>query len=182
MPERGMFFNLDLRGYNGGKNTSGDYTRFLGDLSFYYTFRIPAKVTLALRGGAGHNFGDYEFFQAQILTGPQQLRGYRKTRFFGDSKVFSNSEMRIRLFTLRNKILPFAIGVNGFYDIGRVWFEDDSGLDPSVDPPTGGISSKWHKGYGGGLWLAPLNLFPIAFEMAKSEEETLFYIRFGFLF
>ncbi len=179
MPERGMLFNLDLRGYNGFGDASADFTRFLGDLSFYYSFRIPAKVTVALRAGGGHNFGDYEFFQAQILSGPQHLRGYRKTRFFGDSKVFSNSEMRIRLFTLRNKIVPFAIGINGFYDVGRVWYQDQNGMDPSAP---GGLSNKWHAGYGGGLWLAPLNLFPIAFELAKSEEETLFYIRFGFMF
>ena len=68
MPSSGIYFETDLRGYTGNNNASEEYTRFLGSLSLYQTIRLPAPLTLALRVGAGHHFGDYEFYQAQILN------------------------------------------------------------------------------------------------------------------
>ena len=57
----------------------------------------------------------------------------------------------------------------GFHDYGRVWLEGED-------------SHRWHRGIGGGLWLAPFNLAVISTEIGVSEEETLFYVRLGFLF
>ena len=61
------------------------------------------------------------------------------------------------------------VGLTGFYDIGRVWLEGEN-------------STTWHRGYGGGLWLAPFYTTVVAFELAGSVEGTRFYIRLGFLF
>ena len=169
IPERGMVWNLDLRGYVGLNNASNDFTRFQSGASFYYTFRLPSKLTLAAHIEGGHNFGTYEYYQGQILSGPLHLRGYWKTRFIGDSRAFSNLEVRYHLARIRSRVVPMKVGLTGFYDIGRVWLEGEN-------------STTWHRGYGGGLWLAPFYTTVVAFELAGSVEGTRFYIRLGFLF
>lgn len=169
IPERGMVWNLDLRGYVGLNTASNKFTRFQSGASFYYTFRLPSKLTLAAHIEGGHNFGTYEYYQGQILSGPLHLRGYRKTRFIGDSRAFSNLEVRYHLARIRSRVVPMKVGLTGFYDIGRVWLEGEN-------------SNSLHRGYGGGLWLAPYGATVVAFDIAGSEEGTSFYIRLGFLF
>lgn len=170
MPTHGFYSNFDLRGYVGVNQGAKDFSRFLGEVAYYKTFRLPAKVTFATRFGIGHNFGSYEFFQAQVLDGNTNLRGFRKTRFFGDSKLYNNSELRTRLFNFRNKVVPISIGLTVFNDIGRVWQEGEN-------------SDKWHYGYGAGLWFAPLNALVLSIDFAASEEEDLIgYFKLGFRF
>lgn len=148
-------------------------------LTLYQSFRLPARVTLVFNAGAGHNTGQYQLFQAQTLDGEAEVRGYRKTRFYGDTKVYFNNEVRIKLGSLRTYLFPAAVGMHLFYDLGRVWYKDSTGIDSST--PTG-KSDKWHKGYGGGLWFMPYDLTTFIAEVGHSEEGTLFYLRLGFLF
>jgi outer membrane protein assembly factor BamA len=88
---------------------------------------------------------DSEFYQAQYLGGEDNLRGYRKYRFAGRSKVFNNAELRWRVATFRTYLFPAYFGLFAFYDTGKLW-EDGS------DTSTG-----WLNGYGGGIWIAPLS-------------------------
>ena len=169
LPSRGINLNMDLRAYAGLNNNSNNYASANADFSLYFSFRLPATVTMAIRTGAGHTFGDYEFFQAQQLGGLQTLRGYRKTRFFGDTRLYNNMELRMRIATLKNPLLPVNFGFNLFNDVGRVWLDGED-------------SNKLHHGYGGGLWFAPINATVMAIEVAKTEEETGFYLRLGYLF
>ncbi len=165
---RGIFLNLDLRGYTPINTYARDFGKFEGDFS-YYTPLKANRIVFAIRLGGGHSFGDYEFYQAQILDGQKELRGYRKTRFFGDSKLFNNTELRIRLFSFKNRVAPASVGLTIFNDVGRVWFKGEN-------------SNKWHHGFGGGVWIAPLNAVAIGVDVGHSEEETLGYFRVGFLF
>ncbi len=170
MPTHGFYANLDLRGYAGINDLAENFTRFQSEVAYYKTIRLPAKIVFATRLGAGHNFGDYEFYQAQILDGNENLRGFRKTRFFGNSKLYNNTEIRTRLFNFRNKVVPLSVGLTFFNDIGRVWVDGEN-------------SDKWHHGYGAGLWFAPLNALAISVDFATSEEENLIaYFRLGFRF
>jgi hypothetical protein len=50
-----------------------------------------------------------------------------------------------------------------------VWVENDN-------------SAKWHNGFGGGLWIAPLKRLAITASITKSDEETLPLITFGWQF
>jgi len=168
---RGLYFETDLRGYEAlnEQKASKDFSRLQGSLSYYQSFRLPSLFTMALRVGGGQNFGSYEFYQGQILGGRDFIRGYHRTRFIGTSKFYGNSEIRTRLFSILNSSLPMSVGVNGFFDIGRVWLENET-------------SDLWHMGGGAGLWIAPLDLVTLNFEVAGSRETTLFYFRMGFLF
>jgi hypothetical protein len=175
---RGIMVNLSGKAIGGLDTRASSFGALEGDVTFYQSFRLPARVVFAWRIGGGHNFGGYEFYQAQILDGKTELRGYRKTRFYGDSKAFSNLEMRIKLANIRSYLFPASLGILAFEDVGRVWYEDDSGIDPSA----GGKSSLWHNGYGGGVWFTPFNLAVLSVEAAHSTEGTLAYVRLGFLF
>lgn len=130
--------------------------------------------------GAGINTGKYEFYQAQILDGKTELRGFRKTRFYGDRKLYFNNEVRIKLTSFQSYLFPAHLGILGFYDVGRVWYKDpSSNNDPTASD---GKSNVWHHGFGGGIWLTPFNLTVLSTEVGHSNEGTLFYVRLGFLF
>lgn len=178
---RGMYFEQTSRwmGELGSNTSNNSFSSHTASLSFYQSFRFPARVTFASRVAGGISTGDYQIYQAQILDGKTELRGFRKTRFYGDSKLFFNNEVRIKLGDLRSYFLPGGIGVTFFYDLGRVWYENDAGIDPTA--PTG-TSTVWHNGYGAGIWLAPFNMAVISTELAHSVEGTLFNFRLGFLF
>ncbi|WP_082161797.1 BamA/TamA family outer membrane protein [Rufibacter radiotolerans] len=170
LPAKGVFWRVGADMLKGTNQQSNDVARVNSEFSLYKTVRIPFKLTLATRFGAGHTFGDdFEFFQAQNLDGPTTLRGYRRNRFSGQTMAYNNTEARLRLFSFTTYLFPASLGVFGFHDIGRVWVEDED-------------SNKWHKGYGGGLWLSPLNQIVISVGYAKSVEDNLLLIRAGFQF
>lgn len=170
---RGIYFEQNSRIMQG--IDTDNFTSHNASVAFYQSFKIPAVVTFALRAGGGFNTGKYEFYQAQFLGGRTELRGFRKTRFYGDSKVYFNNEVRIKLASINSYVFPAYVGVLGFYDAGRVWMKND----PSV---VSGKSHVWHHGVGGGFWLTPFNLTTISAEVGHSVEGTVAYVRLGFLF
>lgn len=176
---RGILLEQESYFVKGITDRATDYTSHTAAISFYQSFKLPARITFAWRIGGGLNSGRYELYQAQILDGKTELRGFRKTRFYGDSKVFSNAEVRLKLASIKTYLFPASIGINGFYDAGRVWYEDENSIDPSTET---GRSSVWHQGFGGGIWFTPMNLTVLSSEFAHSKDGNMFYIRLGFLF
>jgi hemolysin activation/secretion protein len=107
------------------------------------------------------------------------LRGYDLNRFAGDSAVALNTEVHVELGR-STAFLPLKYGVFGLYDVGRVYLDNDPTL-------ASGSSSKWHQGYGGGVWLglfANSVFFNLAGSlkaaMVHSDEGNSFYIASGF--
>jgi hypothetical protein len=176
---RGVVWTVGGKALAGLNHETSSFGSVQSSLSLYHSFRLPARVVFALRVGAGKNFGGYEFYQAQILDGRTELRGFRKTRFYGDEKLFMNIEMRMKVASFRSYLLPASFGILAFHDGGRVWYSEDGVGDPST---LDGKSSAWHSGWGGGVWFTPFNLAVLAIEAGHSEEGTLGYVRLGFLF
>ena len=174
---RGIVFRYSARLMDGVDAPS--FTSHNSNFTLYQSFRLPARITYVFNAGAGYNSGVYQLYQAQALDGKAEIRGYHKTRFYGDSKVYFNNEVRIKLGSLRTYLFPASVGMHVFYDVGRVWYKDSTGIDPSA--PTG-KSDEWHRGYGGGLWVVPYDLTTVVAEVGHSNEGTLFYLRLGFLF
>ena len=140
------------------------------DLSFYASIRLPAIVPFATRVGTSLNLSDnYEFFQASTLGGLTNLRGFRRTRFAGESAFFHNLDLRMRLLTIRTYLFPAYAGIVAFYDVGRVWVDGEK-------------SNVWYHGYGGGIWLAPYNTAVISVLYAMSREDRIPMLRVGFFF
>ncbi len=169
LPTRGIYWNTTYGAYTGLNDISHSFSTITSELSTYVSVRLPALLTLALRLGGGHNFESTEFYQAQQLGGLTNLRGYRRTRFFGDSRLHQNTELRLKVATIRSPIIPFSVGLNAFNDVGRVWLDGED-------------SDEWHHGYGGGIWVSPLNQAVLSLELSESEETFLFNFRLGFLF
>jgi hypothetical protein len=175
---RGAYLSLAGRAMMGLDDRANDFVSLEGAVAFYHSFNSPKWLTFALRFGGGKTFGEYDFYQAQILSGRTELRGFRKTRFYGDSKIFANGEVRARLATVRTYLFPASLGVLAFHDVGRVWYENPDDIDPSA----GRESTQWHRGFGGGIWFTPFNLSVLSLEVGHSNESTLGYVRLGFLF
>lgn len=178
---RGLYLEQTSTVMNQFKSASanGWFGAHQASVALYQSFRFPATLTFAFRATGGVSKGDFELYQAQIVDGKTELRGFRKTRFYGDSKLVFNNEVRWKLGSIKSYVFPANIGLLGFYDVGRVWYKDTAGIDPTT---LSGKSSVWHKGYGGGIWLTPFNMAVVAVEAAHSSEGTLGYFRLGFLF
>ncbi len=168
-PTRGFFWQLDGEHLQ-GLDQANDLTRVSSELEYYFTIRIPSPITLATRVGGGHIFNDdFAFFQAYKLGGLTTLRGFRRTRFYGQSSFYHNVELRMNLIHFRTYLAPFSMGILAFHDIGRVWL-------------SGEASDEWHRGYGAGVYFSPFNLATISLMWGFSEEDSLPLLRFGFLF
>lgn len=177
IPTRGFRFNFGAKAVKQLSDESNSYQQLASNFSMYVSTGGTFKTTFAARIGGAVNFGDFEFYQAVKLGGTTNNRGYRKYRFAGDEVVYQNTEMRMKLFNFRTKILG-SFGLIAFHDVGKVWSDnpetafEDSTLD------------DWHRGYGGGVWISPLDKVALSIESATSSDEDnlLFFIRFGFMF
>lgn len=166
---RGLYWQTYFQSAKGLTGSSTNITQLSSDLSVYTSFNKAAKFVIAARIGAGVNFGDYEFFQAQYLGGNENLRGFRRYRFAGDKMVYSNLDLRLHLFDFRGYLIPGSLGILAFNDVGRVWYKEES-------------SSTWHHGYGGGIWVAPAKRYVLAFCVANSKDGALPFVSLGFQF
>jgi hypothetical protein len=168
LPRRGIYWQTGVRYLQGVNNTENKLTQLNSDFTFYINL-VKNVIVLTDRFGGGHNFGDFEFYQAQYLGSEDNLRGYRRFRFAGRSKAYNNVEMRIRLANFKTYLFPGALGIFGFYDTGRVWADNDN-------------SEKWLSGYGGGFWIAPLKRMVLTLTYSLSEEDKFPMVGLGWRF
>ena len=178
LPKRGFYFNAEGTVASQISDEENNYQRLTSEAAFYISTGGTLNTTLAVRVGGSTLSGDVEFYQANYLGGGNGLRGYRIYRFTGDQTFYQNTELRIKLADFRTRVLPGQLGINLFYDIGRVWSDDptEQVIDNTLD--------SWHNGYGAGFWIAPLGRTVLSAEYSTSTDEglNLFFFRFGFLF
>ncbi|MGZ8523742.1 MAG: BamA/TamA family outer membrane protein [Chitinophagaceae bacterium] len=168
LPWKGIFWYTSLRHLSGLNDASYEVTQLNSDLTLYIPI-IKNRLTIANRIGGGHNFGDFEFYQAQYLGNEDNLRGYRKNRFAGASKLYNNLEMRLKVANFKTYLFPGYIGLLAFYDAGRIWADNDD-------------SDKWLSGYGGGFWISPLRRMVLTFTFAVSKEDKMPLVGLGWKF
>ena len=169
MPQKGINWITTYRYLSGLNDASRSLSQLNSEMSFYLPI-AKNKLVLADRVGAGTNFGDdFEFFQAQYLGSDEHLRGYRKYRFAGKSKIFNQAELRLALAQFKTYLFPAAFGVFAFYDTGKIYDKDSE-------------SNKWLNGYGGGIWISPLKRIVISVAYTASKEDKLPLIGLGWKF
>ena len=161
-----------------------DVTSAFGQVNGNFNFYVPLGgiLTFVERVGGKHVFGKYPYFEgaplgqgglgAGSLAEPTNtLRGYRARRYLGDSSVYSNTDLRLRISRI-NIIVPGVWGLTVFGDVGRVWLKDE---------PT--PNDTWHTGVGGGIWVSFLaNRMAFSAGWAHGKEENLIYFFGGFGF
>lgn len=168
MPQRGIYWESVVRHLSGINNTDNQVTQVNSDFTFHIPI-IKKVLILSDRFGGGHNFGTYEFFQAQYLGTEDNLRGYRRYRFAGTSKAYNNIDLRIALAKFKTYLFPGSLGILGFYDTGRVWADNDN-------------TEKWLSGYGAGFWISPLRRMVLSVTLAMSEEDSFPLVGLGWQF
>jgi hypothetical protein len=167
LPKRGLSLLTEGKGHYQLNEDHNSFVRLKSEAALY--FPLFLQMSLATRVGGAHSIGDFEFYEANNLGGKFNLRGYRKTRFSGRTSLYHNTELRMSLFYLRNYFIPSDVGILGFFDYGRVWADGES-------------SSKWHTGYGGGIYISPLARAVLTATVNFSPEDTLLDVSYGFQF
>jgi hypothetical protein len=167
LPMKGIKWTTNLTHLSGISDAAYTVTK----LNSEFTVLLPLSKSIVFsnRIGGGHNFGDFEFYQAQYLGSEDNLRGFRKYRFAGQSKVFNNAELRMKVATLKTYLFPAYFGFLFFYDAGRVWSDSAPG-------------NKWVSGYGAGVWFSPLSRIVLTFTYAASKEDRLPLVGVGWKF
>ena len=170
MPRKGILWQTLFRHLSGINEEAYDK---VSQINSEFSFHIPiGKVgTIVNRTGGGHNFSNnFEFYQAQYLGMEDNLRGYRKYRFAGQSKFFNNTELRLMVAKLKTYLFPAYIGIVAFVDNGKVWHDSDES------------DSKMKTGYGGGIWFAPMRRMVFTLTYAGSKEDKLVQLGVGWRF
>lgn len=170
-PHKGVIFNTTIGYLNDFTADRYDFTTVYSDLSYYRPLQREEALVLVVRFGVQHNIGDdFAFYHGANLGGRETLRGYRAERFYGKTAFWQNTDLRARLLSTYNRILPFTMGVFCGFDYGRVWVDDDH-------------TEGWNFDYGGGLWLAPLDglTFYLGVFQPKqhNEDGPRFFFRLG---
>lgn len=173
VPSKGITWNTTFRWHSGtNDNSYSSVTQLNSDLTFYVSL-VKDWLVWANRIGAGVTSGTngtgFEFFQAQYLGSDDNLRGYRKQRFAGSSKIYNQTELRLKLANLKTYLFPASFGIFAFVDAGKVSHKSFTGGDMAV-------------GYGGGLWFAPLRKIAINVSYAASSEGGIPLVGLNFKF
>lgn len=145
-------------------------------------FSLTNRLVFAQRVFFDHLLGNVPFFEwpnlggvayAEGVGGLSSVRGVPRNRFGGNTKILSNSELRMQLGQFQLLRAPIRYGVVGFFDIGRVWH-------PGVD---NGPWHAWHPGFGAGVRVAR-RAAVLRFDWAMSPEtwRSSVYITFGHMF
>jgi len=167
------------------------YTKYIGsDFDFVRLtltdrryFSITKKLVYANRFVYEKCFGDAPFIMYypygssmkadEGLGGNKSIRGIFKNRFIGPEKMFLNMELRYKFFNFNFANQDFYLAANVFYDLGRVWHENDEekGL------------KNLHAGKGLGLHIGWNDNFIISIDNGFSEDAgSQLYIDVGYMF
>ncbi len=169
MTNRGVLFNSQLGLKARLNEMNRNFLFYKLEMSIYQSFTQQNRIVLATRIGMHHNIGDYEFYQSAMLGGRSNLRAQAANRFYGDRNFYHNTDIRIKLFYLKNNIMPFSVGVIGGFDYGRVWLDGEN-------------SNTWHTAYGGGLWIAPVDFIILRGTLFREGDEQRISIGVGYDF
>jgi outer membrane translocation and assembly module TamA len=170
LPTRGFALDAGIKQLFGLNESSRRLTQLHWDMSVVASFAPRPRVVYGARLGVGHNIGAFDIPQAQYLSGTENLRGFRRNRFAGRTMLYNNLELRWKLTDFNTYLFPGSLGLLFFSDQGRVWVEEEQ-------------SRRWHHGYGGGIWVAPVQRWVFTVSVATSKEERILpYFGLGFRF
>lgn len=186
LPEQGVRFSIEGNITQHLDQGILNFKQLKSSFSFFTSFGKSLKTTLAMRIGGAVNTGDFEFYQANVLGGLNNLRGYRQYRFTGDKSIYQNTELRTRLFNFRTPIIAGTFGMLLLHDVGKVWSNQPTNLkafESKDDLNTYAIENAWHRGYGTGVWVSILPNTVVSFDYTLSNSiEKSWYIRLGFMY
>ena len=171
IPRSGVRINFGITHYHNLDDNQA-YTRFYGHFTSYFTSGSKVELTYATRLGIASLSNDnFLFYHSNNLGGNTFLRGFRNNRYAGQSMIFHNNDLRLKLFYWRNHFIPFEFGIMGGLDYGRVWTGD-------ID------ADNFHVGLSPGFWVTPFKMAAIStfYTFTNDGEDDTYTIRLGFYF
>lgn len=169
LPQRGTVASLQIERFEAYDQISTSFTRFSAEWAFFFAARLPSRLVIGNRVGMEHNSSPVTFINANTLGGRSNLRGFRRTRFHGETSFYHNLDLRLKLFSFRSYIFPGQFGILAFHDAGRVWVAGEE-------------SDKFHTGKGFGIWISPLNTAVVSLNYGFGEDENQLTFNLGFFF
>jgi outer membrane protein assembly factor BamA len=169
IPTHGHFINIKLQAYKGIETYLHSFAQIIPEFAIYRSLNKNHTIVVADRVGGTVSIGKPAFYQAAFIGGHENLLGFRQYRFAGYHSAYNNLELRIKIADVASYILPGQLGLTGFWDIGRVWVENDA-------------SKKWHNSVGGGIYFAPASMLSANLLAGFSEEGVYPYFTLGFRF
>ncbi|HEX8314128.1 MAG TPA: hypothetical protein VF609_04010 [Flavisolibacter sp.] len=132
-------------------------SRFVTNYNVYTRLYVPMgnHFVFSIENGAATLFGEPEFYQLNSLGG-NNLRGFRRERFWGETMFHNNNELQY-LFNAPERMFKGKLGLLAFVDQGRVWKKGEQ-------------SNEWHYGYGGGIIIAALKKVYLSLQYGMSKE------------
>jgi outer membrane translocation and assembly module TamA len=168
-PRKGFVFTAGAAYVNSirneGKNER-DFTRYTSSAIVYLP--LSNVITVAVRAGGATTQGEPDFYQLNRLGGNENLRGFRRQRFYGKHAFYNNNELRF-LWPTQNRFFDGKIGFVAFADQGRIWHPGET-------------SNIWHRGFGGGPVIQVFNQLLINGSYGFSKEDRLLHLRLGYFF
>ena len=117
------------------------YRSIEGEAAGFY--KVGSRSLVALRLGGRKVTGDFPFQEAAYLGGPENVRGLEQNRFAGDASLYGSAEFRYSFGEVSAYIARVGYGVFGFVDVGRVFADQDDGIDGSDElHPSVGIGGS----------------------------------------
>ena len=169
LPSSGSFFNIKTQAYKGLNQFTKSFAQIISELAIYKKLDRQSYVVIANRLGGGYTFGKPTFYQSLFLGGHENLLGFRQYRFAGESILYNNFEIRLKIANISSYILPGQLGIMGFYDVGKVWAK-------------GYNSDTWHQGVGSGIYFAPAQMAVFQLVTGYSKEGWYPYFTMGLRF
>jgi hypothetical protein len=161
LPTKGISFLATANYTNNLKDNHKSFGKFATE--FYAYLPFTKNLGIMIRGGASTIAGTPEFYQYNRIGSAETMRGYRRDRFYGNSTVYNQNELRW-ISNVHSYIYNGKIGFFGLYDLGRVWLKNES-------------SNTLHHAYGGGIILSPYNKITASVSYAVSPEGGNFHLR-----
>ena len=161
LPTRGIGVLVTANYTKSFNSNSISFARFGVEENLYLPF--TKNLGIMLRAGGYTVTGKPDFFQYNMIGSSETLRGYMRERFYGNTSVFNQNELRW-ISNVHSYIYNGKIGFFALYDMGRVWLKDEH-------------SNTLHHSYGGGIILSPYNIFSLSVSYAVSPEQSNIHLR-----
>lgn len=111
-------------------------------ITFWNAIDTSRNLVLKSEVAGQLRFGnEIPFYQSASLGGNSGLRSYRLNRFSGDQALRGSADILYKIKPIKTAIFPLQSHLFLGYDLGRVWYNQES-------------SEVWHDSFGGGLNLS----------------------------
>ncbi len=156
LPTRGLNFVAYSNYTQNFDIASNHVLKFGAETNLY--FPLSRKFSISVKAGGNDLVGNPQFFQYNILSNNNELRGFQRNRFYGNRSVYNQNELRY-ITPVRSHLYNGKIGVFALYDQARVFLDGEN-------------SNTLHAGYGGGIILSPFNFITVSAAYAVSKNES----------